>query len=145
MPYEEDWVEPTLFLEHAGTFVYHTYVDDDADQPNDFWYDTDPEGGENTEFDIRLLSTIGTAGGDHKKAIQLAIDKGEIPKVKNTRHFIVMWEMDFEATDARDAARQALEVQRDPESIATVFVVTDRHGSQASVDLQEIDSNRENK
>jgi hypothetical protein len=35
----------------------------------------------------------------------------------------VIWQMEFDAESAEDAARQALTVQRDPESIATVFDV----------------------
>lgn len=35
----------------------------------------------------------------------------------------VMWEIDIEADDAGAAAQQALEIQRDPNSTATVFEV----------------------
>jgi len=54
--------------------------------------------------------------------------------------FRVKWEMDFEADDATDAAKQALGVQRDPESIATVFNVQATQGGRktgkaVSVDL----------
>lgn len=38
----------------------------------------------------------------------------------------VIWEIDIEAETAEDAARQALEIQRNPESIATVFGVAKR-------------------
>lgn len=35
----------------------------------------------------------------------------------------VMWEIELEADTAEDAARQALNIQRDPESIALLFDV----------------------
>ena len=35
----------------------------------------------------------------------------------------VRWEIDVDARTAREAARKALRIQRDPESIATVFEV----------------------
>ena len=35
----------------------------------------------------------------------------------------VIWEIDIEADTARDAARKALDIQRNPKSIATVFKV----------------------
>lgn len=47
----------------------------------------------------------------------------------------VRWEIDIEARTAREAARRALGIQRDPESIATVFDVTGRHGRIVRVDL----------
>jgi len=37
------------------------------------------------------------------------------------RTYRVKWEIDIEASDFEDAARQALAIQRDPNSIATVF------------------------
>ena len=44
----------------------------------------------------------------------------------NQKLFRVRWEIDFLASDPTDAARQALAVQRDPESIATFFEVRRR-------------------
>jgi len=38
----------------------------------------------------------------------------------------VRWEIDLEARTAKEAARKALRIQRDPESIATVFEVRDK-------------------
>ena len=38
----------------------------------------------------------------------------------------VKWEIDIDARTAKAAARQALKIQRDPESTATVFEVRDR-------------------
>lgn len=37
----------------------------------------------------------------------------------------VVWEIDIEADNPEKAAQQALEIQRDPESIATVFRIHD--------------------
>jgi len=37
--------------------------------------------------------------------------------------YTVRWEIDVDADSPEAAARQALEIQRDPESIATVFEV----------------------
>ena len=36
----------------------------------------------------------------------------------------VTWEIDLEANSPREAAEQAQEIQRDPNSIATVFAVS---------------------
>lgn len=41
----------------------------------------------------------------------------------NSKHFRVIWEIDVWATSKEDAAQQALAIQRDPTSIATVFDV----------------------
>lgn len=47
--------------------------------------------------------------------------------------YLVTWRVELDATDPLDAARQALEMQRDPTSLATVFVVT------CTDHIQEID------
>jgi len=49
----------------------------------------------------------------------------------------VVWEIDIDAESFEDAARKALDIQRDPESIATCFVITDDHGNRLDVDLSE--------
>jgi len=49
----------------------------------------------------------------------------------------VVWEIDLDAESFEDAARQALEIQRDSESIATCFIVTDEQGHRQDVDLVE--------
>lgn len=41
------------------------------------------------------------------------------------RTYLVTWEIDIEADSPREAAEKALRIQRDPESIATVFAVTE--------------------
>ncbi len=40
-----------------------------------------------------------------------------------TRTYTVRWEIDVDAESPKEAAKQALEIQRDPESLATVFEV----------------------
>ncbi len=51
--------------------------------------------------------------------------------------FLVKWDINLEADTAEDAARQALEIQRDPESIATVFNVKDtKTGRVVVIDTQ---------
>lgn len=47
----------------------------------------------------------------------------------------VIWEIDLDADSPEDAARKAMEIQRDPASIATCFVVRDLEGKQCKVDL----------
>lgn len=44
-------------------------------------------------------------------------------RVKTLHLYHVTWEIDLEATSARQAAKEALKIHRDPESIATVFSV----------------------
>jgi hypothetical protein len=48
----------------------------------------------------------------------------------------IRWEIDVDARTPREAARKALAIQRDPDSIATVFDVTDGDGT-VRVDLSE--------
>ena len=42
------------------------------------------------------------------------------------RQFRVSWHIDVWAQDVQEAAEKALEIQRDPESTAVVFNVTDQ-------------------
>lgn len=53
------------------------------------------------------------------------------------REYRVRWEIDVDGTSPEDAARAALEIQRDPSSIATVFEVDDGLGNAIAVDLSE--------
>ena len=45
------------------------------------------------------------------------------------------WQIDLEADSPREAAEKALEIQRNPDSIATVFDVVDGTGKKTRVDL----------
>ena len=52
----------------------------------------------------------------------------------------VVWEIDLDAESVEDAARQALEIQRDPASIAMCFIVTDETGTRQEIDLGDKDA-----
>jgi hypothetical protein len=47
----------------------------------------------------------------------------------------VMWSIDIEADTPESAAEQALTMQRDPESTATVFAIIDEFNRETTVDL----------
>jgi len=49
----------------------------------------------------------------------------------------VKWEIDIEDTTSEGAAEQALRIQRDHDSIATVFTVTDEFNREVTVDLSQ--------
>lgn len=53
------------------------------------------------------------------------------------KEYRVIWEIDIVASSPREAAKQALEIQRDPESLATVFDILDEDGDSHRVDLLE--------
>jgi hypothetical protein len=48
----------------------------------------------------------------------------------------VTWLLDIEADSPQDAAEQALVIQRDESSIATVFTVTDVDGVEVDIALE---------
>lgn len=52
--------------------------------------------------------------------------------------YFISWEIDIEADSAEAAALEALRVQRDPESIATVFHVIDEMGMDHEVDVADV-------
>lgn len=49
----------------------------------------------------------------------------------------VEWCIEVDAENPREAAQRALEIQRDPDSMAVVFDVLDEEGDLHHVDLQE--------
>jgi hypothetical protein len=49
----------------------------------------------------------------------------------------IQWVIEIEASSFHEAARKALEIQRDPDSIATYFTVTNKNGLIKGVDLME--------
>ena len=53
------------------------------------------------------------------------------------KDYLVIWEIDLKAESPREAAQQALEIQRDPESIATVFTVISEDFRAKKIDLME--------
>lgn len=85
MPYQTVSVDAELYLTHAGVSVYHTYKDDDAEQPSrTFWFVLCPDMGEDDAFDVRELESGPEypAGGNQddwiKATIIAAIDSGEL-------------------------------------------------------------------
>ncbi len=57
--------------------------------------------------------------------------------------YYLEWRIELEADSPEDAARKALAIQRDPESIATVFHVIADNGEDTVIDLTEIDADRD--
>ncbi len=51
--------------------------------------------------------------------------------------YLVEWSIDIWAASPLEAAREALKIQRDPDSIATVFNIIDEDGESVDVDLEE--------
>jgi hypothetical protein len=54
------------------------------------------------------------------------------------RTYTVTWEISLDAESAVDAARKALRIHRNPESIATVFVVESDNQPATEIDLDEV-------
>jgi hypothetical protein len=52
--------------------------------------------------------------------------------------YTVIWEIDIDAKTPKEAARKALTIQRDSNSTATVFSVSNQKGTIHTVDLEEI-------
>lgn len=83
MPYKITWVEPELLLEHNGVRVYHSYDDNEVDEPLHYWYRvlnevTEEEEINNTfDFCVKSLSTYDKTKS-FPDAIKEAIDKGEL-------------------------------------------------------------------
>jgi hypothetical protein len=50
-------------------------------------------------------------------------------------HYVVTWTIDIEADDPVSAAQEALNIQRDRNSSATVFVVSAQINSNASTEV----------
>ena len=52
-------------------------------------------------------------------------------------NYRIVWEIDLDASTAHEAAKAALAIQRNPESIATAFDVFDEAGRRTKVDLRD--------
>lgn len=52
-----------------------------------------------------------------------SLNEGRIQPDDGMREYRVVWEIDLSASSPRAAAELALEIHRDPTSIATVFIV----------------------
>jgi len=50
-------------------------------------------------------------------------------------NYRVKWEIDIEADSPEEAAKESLKIQRDPDSVATIFDVTDDNGVTTEIDL----------
>jgi hypothetical protein len=60
MPYQSEWVDPEVAVEHNDKSVYHVYCDNDFEQgPRTYWFTTDPVLGDDDGppfvFDIREI------------------------------------------------------------------------------------------
>jgi hypothetical protein len=76
---------------------------------------------------------------DLKKQAQELIARGEMIKL-----YRVTWEIDLDAASPRASAEKALEIQRDSESIATVFSVREIK-SEIPLDDEVIDLSKSRK
>lgn len=57
------------------------------------------------------------------------------------KKYLVQWEIELDAESPEHAARHALTIHRNPESIATVFDVTSvQTGKSKRIDLTDLDS-----
>lgn len=54
------------------------------------------------------------------------------------KKYHVTWEIDVEAETPKKAAQEALRIQRDPDSLATVFDVECRRSKTVRVDLDKM-------
>lgn len=50
--------------------------------------------------------------------------KSRKAKTPSEKFYLVKWEIDIEAKSPKGAAQKALEIQRNPESIATLFKIS---------------------
>ncbi len=57
MPTSTAWVEPEVFITHAGVTVYRTYDDDDVSQGTKAYWFTCDSTSDNSSFDVRELDT----------------------------------------------------------------------------------------
>lgn len=77
MPYQTEWVDPELFLEHEGVKVFHAYKENEADEALQYWYavedDDDPDG---IQFDVRNFDGWDHDRENHAELIRNAIDRG---------------------------------------------------------------------
>lgn len=54
--------------------------------------------------------------------------------------YVITWEIELTAETPVAAAQQALAIQRDPDSLATVFSVYSEQGAPITIDLLDDDS-----
>ncbi len=93
------------------------------------------------EFDDgSALVTDGYGMWDVEGSIPFSMAGAGDEQSETVKPFFVTWEIDIDASSPEEAARKALKIQRDPESVATVFDVFDGDGRSTAtrVDLDEI-------
>jgi hypothetical protein len=90
MPFQSEWVDPELAVQHRGLKVYHVYRNNDVDQGRrTYWYTTDPTLGEDDDppyvFDIReIYSAAVDLPNDNdldetlRSLLRRAIDEGKL-------------------------------------------------------------------
>lgn len=57
--------------------------------------------------------------------------------------YLIEWTIELDAESPEDAARAALAIQRDPDSLATMFKVYGEDGKYVVIDLAELDEQSE--
>lgn len=78
MPYETVYVPAEIALEHKGVTVYHTYKNDDVNQPRrDYGFSVEEDSHEDEAFDVRDFKAY-INGLDPIENLKLAIDAGEL-------------------------------------------------------------------
>ena len=65
------------------------------------------------------------------------------PTPEHGQSYRVVWEIDIDADTPEDAARQALDIQHDYNSDATVFDVIDESGTKIRIDLLQMDEDNQ--
>jgi hypothetical protein len=82
-----------------------------------------------------------TIPGERAKLLRL-IDAIDNRQEEPMPEYYLEWRIEIEAESPEEAARKALKIQRDPESIATMFHVIADNGEDTVIDLTEIDADR---
>ena len=102
--------------------------------------------------EINKLNEIAATQGD--RAVLALVNRGvsidmnlkarkKRAEKEEMREYLVTWEIQVKACTHREAAEEALKVQRDPDSIATVFFVVEQDEQQSGkqIDLlEEVDT-----
>ena len=66
-----------------------------------------------------------------------AIERGEAEPIVELRRYRVTWTIDIDAESFQAAAERALQIQRDPNSTATVFEVQRSDAISMTIDLNQ--------
>lgn len=101
--------------------ILHGQVVDPGEDPQATW-----DGDRVFEWSGDVLPSIADV------IEEMLCEMAEEPPVET--RYAVRWEMEIEAVSPEAAARKALEIHRDPESIATCFQVHDQSSSMLNPD-----------